>query len=189
MLLDRFKAGIGTTGRSLRQVRSGRNRFMINYEKHEKDQQHEAEHTIVAVFESRAEARSAIAALHKAKYTHTWLGTTSIAETAGGDETLTVETSGFFAGSQSLVDALVSHGVSGNTARSLDGRMEPGNALLTINPKDKDPGEAIVIVERNGGRVGGMASSSWEPWSSPPSGGDSAMYGDEDFDEIVFVYR
>ena len=42
---------------------------MADHDKHDKNDQ---DRTIAALFQSRAEARATIAALHKAKYSHTW---------------------------------------------------------------------------------------------------------------------
>jgi len=163
---------------------------VINYEKQRQEKAADSERTVVAVFQSRGEARSAIAALHKAKFTHTWLGTTSIAQTAGGDETLTVESGGFFAGSQSLVDALVSHGVTGDAARELDGRIESGHALLTVNPKDKDITEAVGIIREHGGRIASDPSSyDGDPWPSSTTSDDAYPGGDEEFEEMIFMRR
>jgi len=125
---------------------------------HNHDHKHEPGRSTVAIFGSRAEAREAMAALHKAHFTHTWLGTTSMAQADGGAETLTVESAqsgGFFGGTGSLVDALVSHGVLGDTARQVEATVEPGDALLTLDPKDKDLSEALSIIEAHGGRIGG----------------------------------
>ncbi len=163
---------------------------MMNYEKQREDQKDESARTVVAVFQSRGEARSAIAALHKAKYTHTWLGTTSIAQTADGDEALTVETGGFFAGSQSLIDALVSHGVASDAAHRLEGRVVSGNAILTLHSKDRDVTEAADIIGEHGGRIAGDTSSNdWDPWPASASSADSAQVGDDEFEELIFVRR
>ncbi len=163
---------------------------MINYEKQDHEQKAESERTLVAVFQSRGEARSAIAALHKAKYTHTWLGTTSIAEKAGGDEALTVETGGFFADSQSLVDALVSHGVTSDAARMFEGRIEAGNAILTVNPKDRHVTEPADIIREHGGRIAsGMSNHDWDTWPSSTTSADSYQLGDDEFEELHFVRR
>ena len=160
---------------------------MADHDKHDK---HEQDRTIAALFQSRAEARATIAALHKAKYSHTWLGSTSVAETAGGDETVTVETGGFFSGTQSLVDALVSRGVTGDAARRLEHRVEAGNALLTVDPKDRDLREALDIIEAHGGRSAHAlgAGSEWGAW--PATGRTfTDLNGDEEFEEALFMRR
>jgi hypothetical protein len=163
---------------------------MMNYEEHDRHKRDEREATIVAVFPSRAEARSAIASLHKEKYTHTWLGTTSVAEAAGGDETLTVESGGFFAGSQSLVDALVSHGASGDIARRLEGQIEPGYAIVTINPKDKDVAPVVDIVKEHGGRLGNDAmSDDWSDWTAAKQSYLADSLDADEIEELVFLRR
>ncbi len=131
---------------------------MANDEK--RDREHESGRSIVAIFQSRAEGHEAIGALHKAHFKTSWLGTTSIAETDRGDEAVTVETGGFFSSAQSLVDALVTRGVSGESARALEGEIEPGNALVTVDPKDRPADEASEILERFGGRVYGSRGAS-----------------------------
>ena len=169
--------------------RDPKGRLMLNYEKHDQHQREEREATVVAVFASRAEARSAIAGLHKAKYTHTWLGTTSVAEADGGDQTLTVESGGFFAGSQSLVDALVSHGVTGEKARALEGRIEPGDAILTIDPKDKDIEPAVQIVKEHGGNTDiAAARDEWGSWDAENRGTISDPV-DIEIEELLFRRR
>ena len=123
---------------------------------HDHDRKHDKPEfpASVAVFGSQAEARAAIAALHKAHYTHTWLGATSLAETDRGEETVRVETGGFFSGTESLVDALVKHGVHGDAARAIETGIEPGDAVVTVDPKNKDPQEALALLEGHGGRIG-----------------------------------
>jgi hypothetical protein len=163
---------------------------MFNHDNQKHDHNGESERTIVAVFQSRGEARTAIAALHKAKYTHTWLGTTSYAETADGDETLTVETGGFFAGSQSLSEALVSHGVTHEAADALEGRIEGGNALLTVDPKDRAVTEAADIITEHGGRVvTGTLDEDWEPWPSSFARTAPDDFSGDVLEESVFVRR
>ncbi len=159
---------------------------MADHDKHDK----EPDRTIAALFQSRAEARATIAALHKAKYSHTWLGSTSVAETAGGEEAVTVESGGFFSGTQSLVDALVSRGVTGDAARSLEHRVEPGNALLTVDPKDRDLREALDIIEAHGGRSAHALGSGSE-WGAWPATGRTFtdLNGDEEFEEALFMRR
>ncbi len=129
---------------------------------------HEPGRSIVARFASEAEAREAIAALHKAHYTHTWLGVTSVAVTSGGDEAVTVESGGFFSKSESLVDALVAHGVLGDTAREMERTLNPGDALLTVDPKDRDALEATSLLEQHGGHIAGHgADADTDLWLAP----------------------
>jgi hypothetical protein len=133
-------------------------------------QDHESGPSIVARFESQAEARGALKALHKAHYTHTWLGTTSVATTSTGEEALTVESSsGFFSHTHSLVDALVSHGVLGDIAREIERTIVPGDALLTVDPKDRAAAEAISLLERYGGHIAGHTAHLTTDLRLPPS--------------------
>ena len=157
---------------------------------HEHQHEREPGRAIVARFESPAEARTAVGALHKAHYTHTWLGTTSVATTGGGNETITVESgSGFFSETHSLVDALVSHGVIGATAREIERTLEAGDALITVDPKDRDVLGAISLIEQYGGHIAGhhvgADTDLWLPPSRPRTGltasGDAAVtYGAHD---------
>lgn len=143
---------------------------------------------IVARFQSRSEAREAISALHKAKYKHTWLGTTSVAETPSG-ETITVESGGFFSGTESLVDALVSRGVPGETARNLEGALDAGDALVTIDPKDEDPATALDILRSYGGEVAGGQSvrATRRDFAMPET--DGSRDADFEYEEAVFFQR
>jgi hypothetical protein len=120
---------------------------------HDAEHKHDDDETpsIVAVFGSKAEAQSAVTALHKAHFKDTWLGTTSLAETNRGEAAVTVESDSFASGAQNLVEALVAHGVLGDTARSFESAIEPGDALVTVGPKDKDPAEARAILAGHGG--------------------------------------
>ena len=154
------------------------------------DHKHEPGRSMVALFQSRAEGRSAISALHKAKYTHTWLGATSVAETAGGNEAVTVEKGGFFSGTESLVEALVSKGVLGDEARAIEGRVESGNVVVSVDPKDRALDEAARIIEQHGGRLGGklMGEGAWGAW--PTSAADATdLNGDDAFEEMLFERR
>ena len=109
---------------------------------------------MAAVFGSREEAHQALGALHKAHFRHVWFGVTSVATTAQGTSAVTVEDTGFFSQkSQGLIDALVEHGVDGNAARQIVPKIEPGNAVVTVDPQTHDPNEAIEIIQRFGGRV------------------------------------
>jgi len=54
----------------------------------------------------------------------------------------------------------VTRGVSGESARALEGEIEPGNALVTVDPKDRPADEASEILERFGGRVYGSRGAS-----------------------------
>ncbi len=117
---------------------------------------------IAAVFGSREEAHQTLGALHKAHFRKVWFGVTSVATTAQGTDAMTVESSGGFFSqkSQGLVDALVEHDVDGAAARGLVATIQPGNALLTVDPDKGDPNEAIEILQRHGARIeGGMAAS------------------------------
>lgn len=157
-----------------------------------KDHKHDREpgRSIAARFTSPAEAREAVAALHKAHYTHTWLGTTSVAIASGGDETVTVESGGgFFSQTHSLVDALVSHGVLGDTAREIERALDPGDALVTVDPKDRDVLEAISLLEQHGGRIAGTTiDADADLWLAPSQSrtttraavDPAAPYGTED---------
>jgi hypothetical protein len=162
---------------------------MADHEKHEHTDEYGR--TIAALFQSREEARSAVKPLHKAHYKQTWIGTTSIAEKASGDPVTTVETGGFFSGTESLIDTLVKRGVHGDAARSLETRIEPGNAVLTVDPKDHGSQEAIDILTRHGGRVASGASSpDWGAWP-PPLDMSDALDGldDEEFEEALYSRR
>jgi hypothetical protein len=141
----------------------------------------ESGRSIAARFGSAAEAREAIAALHKEHYTHTWLGTTSVAKTDTGDEAVTVESGGgFFSQTHSLVDALVSHGVLGDTARKIEATIEPGEALLTVDPKDRDVLEAISLVEQHGGHIAGHTiDADADLWLTPSQSRISPVRKDE----------
>jgi hypothetical protein len=158
---------------------------MSDHDKH--DHKNEPGRSVAALFQSRAEARAAVSALHKAKYTHTWMGTTSIAETSTGDAAVTVETGGFFSGTESLVDALVKQGVLGDTARALEARVEPGNAVVTVDPKDKATSEVLSIIEMHGGRTLTGSSASWTAWPSPGLLPD--FVGEENYAEETFARR
>ena len=129
----------------------------------DKNNEHDKEpaRAIAAVFGSREEAHQALGALHKAHFRKVWFGVTSIATTSQGTPAMTVEDAGFFSQkSQGLVDALVEHHVDGNAARGLVSKVEPGNALLTVDPEKHDPSEAMDILTRCGGRVeGGVAAA------------------------------
>ena len=130
---------------------------MAEHDTHDKRDKHQPGRASVAVFASRAEAREAISALHAAHFGHTWLGVTSVAATTGGEPTMTVESpaGGFFSDTQSLVDAFVSRGVLGDTAREVEASIAPGEALVIVDPKDQDPSDAVMILEEHGGHVGG----------------------------------
>ncbi len=139
----------------------------------------------VAVFSSRAEAREAIAALHKAHFTHTWLGVTSVAATTGGEQTMTVESQsgGFFSDTQSLVDAFVSRGVLGTTAREIEDRIAPGEALVIVDPKDKAVDEAVAILEEHGGQLGAGVRPT-RTYVQPVTGMSAEAYDVRDADEL-----
>lgn len=172
---------------------------MLNDQKHENDHKHDKDHkagrSIAARFTSVAEAREAITALHKAHYTHTWLGTTSVAVATGGDETVTVESgSGFFSQTQSLVDALVAHGVLGDTARQIERSLDPGDALITVDPKDRDVLEATSLIEQHGGHIAGNAADAdsdlWLAPTQPRSAIRAAMDPAADYgEEAAFFER
>lgn len=159
------------------------------HDKHERKD--DPRRTIIALFASRAEGREAIAALHKANYKHTWLGTTSLADTPRG-ETVTVESGGFFSGTQSLVEALVSRGVNGAAAHRLEGEIEPGNALLTLDPKDEDPAQALAIMQSYGGRVAG-GEDGFGTTASIGGAGTRAVQtpldDDVEWEEVIFYQR
>jgi hypothetical protein len=115
---------------------------------------------ITAIFDTRDDARSAIAELHKKHFTHTWFGVTSVAETDDGDETVTIDKPGFFSSTaQNIVDALEEHGVPPETAHALEPVIEPGQAILTVDPRDKDAAEAMTILESAGGEIAESAIS------------------------------
>ena len=139
--------------------------MMANDLKHD----HEAGRAIAARFASASEARAAVAALHKAHYTHTWLGTTSVAVASGGTETVTVDSGGgFFSQTHSLVDALVTHGVLGQTAREIERNIDPGEALVTVDPKDRDALQAISLLEQHGAHIAGHTTDAdADLWIAP----------------------
>ncbi len=138
--------------------------------------------SVVALFGSAEEARQAIAALHKSHFTHTWLGMTSLAENSRGDAAVTVEsTGGFFSKTESLVDALVKHGVHGDTARIVESDIEPGSAVVTIDPKKRDASEATAIVREFGGKLPNESSFSG-------NGGVSEEYFDDGLDDDPGLY-
>lgn len=163
---------------------------MTNDHKHDHDHDNKAGRSIAARFKSTAEARAAIAALHKAHYTHTWLGTTSVAVASGGEETVIVESGGgFFSHTQSLIDALVSHGVLGDTARQIEPTLDPGDALVTVDPKDRDILEATSLLEQHGGHIAGHTTDAdSDLWLAPSQArasttapiDPSVQYGAED---------
>ena len=148
-----------------------------------------AERVIAALFPSRQDARDAIKLLHKAHYTHTWLGTTSLAVTSAGDETIALEDASpglfFSKKSQSLVDALVDHGVAGEVARAIAPLITVGTAVLVLDPKDKDPREAETIIEDAGGEI---ASEGLESLGGQFGTGVGAGLEDEDDDVDDDVY-
>ena len=124
------------------------------------DKKHDKEpgRAIAAVFASREEAHQALGALHKAHFRKVWFGVTSVATTSQGTSAMTVEDTGFFSQkSQGLVDALVEHGVDGSAARRVVANVQPGNALLTVDPEKHDPSEAAEILNRFGARIEGGA--------------------------------
>ena len=123
---------------------------------HKHDSKNEPGRALAARFASAAEAREAVAALHKAHYKHTWFGATSVGVDNTGTPKVTVEShDGLLSETHGLVDALVSHGVLGDTARSIEHDLQPGEALVTVEPKDRDVRGAIAILEEHGGSVDG----------------------------------
>jgi hypothetical protein len=154
---------------------------------------HEPKAAVGAVFGSREEARKALAELHKAHYLKSWFGVTSVATDSHGDQTITAESgSGMFfsQNSMGLVDALVGHGIDADAACDLEADIEPGEAVVTVETGDRDPSEAIAILERNGGRTqlrgtftfGGSASGRTEYAGSVRDEYDDRMR-DEGMDE------
>lgn len=94
---------------------------------------------------------------------------------------MTVESAGSFFSqkSQTLVDALVEHGVHGDVARRVASGIRPGDALVTVTiDSDKhSPDEAIDILQRCGGRVeDGVASSNTGSVLKSQSGMSCAGY-------------
>lgn len=155
----------------------------------------EAGRSIVARFESPAEAREAIAALHKAHYTKTWMGATSVARTSTGDEAVTVDGGGFLSSTQRLVDALVTRGVLGDTARQVEQQIKPGDALVTLDLQDKDSAVAQNILATHGAHLagdesygaatdGGFWHASSQPRTSTATFDPAMDYGADD----TFVY-
>jgi len=120
------------------------------------DKGNEPSRAIAALFQSRDEARGAIAELHKQHYTHTWLGVTHAARTDTGADVVRVEETGFFSlRSENIVDALVKHGVPIEIARSINESIEPGEAILTVDPKEKNAADAAAIIQSAGGEQAG----------------------------------
>jgi hypothetical protein len=109
---------------------------------------------IAAIFETRDDARQAIKQLHKQHYTHTWFGMTSVAEKDGGKETVAIDKPGFFSSNaQNLAEALEKHGVPPQTARALETAITPGQAVLTVEPREQATSEAAAILESTGGEL------------------------------------
>jgi hypothetical protein len=109
---------------------------------------------IAAVFETRDDARQAVKQLHERHITHTWFGTASVAEKDGGEETVAIDRPGFFSSNaRNLVDALEERGVAPETARALETAIEPGQVILTVEPRDKDDSEVAAILQDAGGEL------------------------------------
>ena len=164
---------------------------MSDHEKHDHKHDHKDDpgRAVAALFQTKAEGKAAIAALHKAKMTHTWFGTTSIAATSTGDEAVTVESGGFFSGTESLVEALVSHGVLGDEARELEGQIQAGNVVVSVDPKDHGKAEAIDLLTHLGGRVANGSSADWGAWPASSTMGGSDTNLDDEFEEVYFARR
>jgi hypothetical protein len=104
-----------------------------------------------AIFGSREEARGAIASLHKNHFLDTWSGITSLAVKDGG-EVVAIEQPGFFSlKSQTLVDALVEHGIQAETANGIEPGITAGETIVIVTPGDRDANEAQQLLQDAGG--------------------------------------
>jgi hypothetical protein len=145
---------------------------------------------IGAIFQSRDAARSAIAALHKNHFTHTWTGVTSLA-VKDGDQVVAIEAPGFLSlKSQNLVDALVEHGVQAQTATGIEPAITAGETIVTVRPGDRNPSEAQKLLQDAGGELletavtrgplrSGAHKTSTAGFSGPSD--DDAVYVEEIF--------
>ncbi len=118
--------------------------------------------TLAAIFVDRESAHDALANLHHAGYTSTWLGVTRTDGTENAEPTVETEGSGgflasvgrFFSGEgengQALHAALVRNGVSEAEALRIDGAISPGDAIVTVRTDNK-PDEAMRILSESGG--------------------------------------
>lgn len=132
------------------------NNLKLHDDKHDKHDSHAAKpkDAVSAIFQSREEARQALHALHKAHFKKSWFGVTSVAKNSHGEETLTAEqaTGTFFSqNAVGLIDALVAHGIEGDVARRIEATIEAGEAIVTVETENRDPIEAVEILERFGG--------------------------------------
>jgi hypothetical protein len=75
----------------------------------------------------------------------------------------------------------VKHGVHGDTARVVESGIEPGSAVVTIDPKKRDASEAVAIVREFGGMLPNESSLSG-------NGGVFEEYFDDGLDDDPGLY-
>jgi hypothetical protein len=123
---------------------------------------------------------------------------TSVATDSHGVQTVTAESGAgnfFSPSSMGLVDALVKHGVDADIARDIEAEIEPGEALVTVETGDRDPQEAIAILELSGGRVEASDSNGFARETRPGDRSESAPSVSDDsldvpvWEEEIFYVR
>jgi pyrroline-5-carboxylate reductase len=147
--------------------------------------------SVSAIFASRETARQAVASLHAHHFRSVWSGVTSLTERDGGAETVAIEAPGFFSlKSQSLVDALVEHGVDAETARGIEPIIAAGEVIVIVDPGERDASEAARLLEADGGELSEAVMDRGTPRAGATtfSAADRVPEGiGEDDDGIVYV--
>jgi hypothetical protein len=130
------------------------------------------EHVVAAAFTDCDNAREAARALREEGFHKTWIGVTragveSDARYNTGRITTTVDSaddsvgaklSRFFSGEAngaSLYDSLTRRGVDPADARRIDGSLEPGGVILTVNGSNDPEHAAQIIVDFEGDVLAG----------------------------------
>jgi hypothetical protein len=127
------------------------------------------QHAIVAAFAHRGSAHDAAKRLREAGFNKVWIGVTSAYVEGDGryntgtigtniesdDDSIGAKISRFFsdeADGPTLTETLLRHGVTEAEARRIDAKIEPDNALLTVESNDH-PEVVTEIVEACGGGI------------------------------------
>jgi len=141
-----------------------------------------------AIFESRDQARRAIASLHKNHFLHTWLGVTSLAVKDGG-EVVAIEQPGFFSlKSQNLLDALVEQGIQSELASGIEPMIIAGETIVIVKVGDGEVSEAQTLLQDAGGELLESAQTRADQTNTGriPSRADN-FAGQNDDDDSVYV--
>jgi hypothetical protein len=156
---------------------------------------------IAALFPDRTSAHRAVKELKHEHFHHIWSGVTSLAQTRGGDTTVTVADADAFSPlrSQTIAEALAAHGIPPERARELEPSIDPGDVIVVVEPKDeRHTADISAILERLGGRVIGTnayGASTLARGGAAQPGSTIADFnsGDDDFpvdayyEEVIIV--